>query len=932
MDPNGSPRRAAMSTLAVLVSTVSILTEVQAQPKSENGSVEKDSSAKAASSIDPTNTTAERREENILEVPMTITVFDSRELAELVLQDRTDLQSLTPGLQFGDELDQEGQGTVVRGIGTRMAYISQAEPAVGTSIDGAYTLGLYGTLPGGGFDLERIEVVRGPQGTMNGRNALAGSINYVYRKPSEEPDAIVMTEITSASQQRVNVAYGGALSENLFYRLTGAVQTGEGRQENTGSGDDYDKPDHRFFAPQLRYRNARLDMNLRWASVSDRGSPRALVPLSNVNTTSEFLATDRPPEEASVHSPLGGRSTRNPAYLYTTPNPAVDPDCPVGVPGFMCGDIRNRVALNSGGEQDNSSDSITFAARYQLTDAFEIRYTYGRNDVSMFTSRDADYTNRTSIEGDHLTASDGLVSPFEDSRYNHQYDYDESAHDVLLLSKYAGPFNFMAGLFAYENTTVSDYTRIDYARPIRFGTADEQAAAASPVFGFVPVSDCEDVLTDVIHAYDIGNLLRSEPRHYDSLFWDCAYGVKHNCPRHWQQAVEPPTLKWFCPGGSEHTETLGLLHGGEATTRAAHVSGAWEFNNRYTVFGGLRYIVDKRTQPFELNGGFALVRIGGALLGVTFPNGGYPEADTRSRVTGSIGLEYATESGGLLYGRVSTGFRGGAFNTPNPRIAEPHAGEEALVNYEVGAKGLYWDSRLQVAVGAWLNEFDGFNLNAHQPPTPGLELSEYAESPLAHYTSNIDGTRLWGIEVDSGLQLNRRWRLRGFYAWQDSALGSHRSVIRGNPDAEYRMWEFTHFVTRRPTAERYQLPTDMTGNALPMQPRHKMALISAHDRSLGNRGNLHVRATFSFTDSQYPDIGNVPVHRIPSYSRWDASAEWEPANSSWSVLLFVQNMFDEIGLVEFLPVAGIGFSNKPSLGYTTNQREIGLQLRWRPYN
>ena len=868
---------------------------------------------------------------NILEVPMTITAFNSLDIEELVLQDRTDLQGLAPGLQFGDELDQEGQGTVVRGIGTRGAYISQMEHAVGTSVDGAYTIGMYGTLPGGGFDLERIEVARGPQSAMNGRSALAGYINYIYKKPSEKQDAVIMTEITNTSQQRVNLAYGGALSDQLFYRLTSGFHVGEGRQDNVGLGGDYDEPDHRFFAPQLRFKTDRLDMNVRYAHVSDRGSPRSLVALSNANTTDEFLSPDTQREERSAASPLGGSPSENPLYLYATPNPAIDPDCPAGVPGFRCGEIRNKVALNASGEEDSSSDFVTFHAQYKLTGELNVRYNYSYGDASIITTRDADYSNRVAIEGDHTVASDGLVSPFNDTRYRHRYDYDESAHEVFISSNYDGPFNFMAGLFTYGNKTRSDYLRIDHATPTRFGTADEQAAAASPVFGLVPVGSCRDLLVNVVEAHGIGSTDCPRHQYYDRLYWDCEYGADHNCTRHWQQSAKPATLTWFCPEGSEHTETLRLVHGGRLRTRSAYFNGAWEVNDRWVVAGGLRYIQDKKEQPPELNSGFALVDLG-TVAGVNFPNGGVPEPETWSETIGHISLEYTTRPDNLVYGRVSTGYRAGGFNTPNPGLSSvPHAGEETAINYEAGIKGRYWDSRLQLMIGAWFSDFDGFQVNAHQPPPPGFDLSEFLDVPYSHYTSNIDGTRLWGIDVEFGFQLHEQWEFYGFYAWQDSELGPHSSVIRGNPDAEYGTWEHIDFITGEAVTRPYQLPTDMTGNKLPMQPTHKMALTLAHDRPIGDKGNLHLRATCSFTGSQHSGIGNVPDHEIPSHSRWDASAKWESVDRRWSVLFFVQNIYNEIGLVEFLPEAGIGFSSNTAVGYPTSQREFGMQVRWYPY-
>ncbi len=238
--------------------------------------------------------TAERVEENVMEVPMTISAFDSALLEELVIQERTDLQNLVPGLQFGDEIEQQGQGTSMRGIGTRNAQYDQADYAVATYVDGAYTLGVYGTTPGGGFDLERVEVARGPQGTLNGRNSIAGAINLVTKGPTDDWDAELMGEITDVSQQRLNAAVGGPLGDGPFsFRLTGGNHTGDGRQKNVGDGGDHDAPDQMFYAPQVRAEADRFSIRARWSHVEDRGTPRGFVQLSNVDRTIAGYSRDR---------------------------------------------------------------------------------------------------------------------------------------------------------------------------------------------------------------------------------------------------------------------------------------------------------------------------------------------------------------------------------------------------------------------------------------------------------------------------------------------------------------------------------------------------------------------------------------------------------------------------------------------------------------
>ena len=107
--------------------------------------------------------TAEKREENVLDVPVTMSAFSSQMIEELGMTNHDDLEQLVPGLQFQDEGQQTGQGTTIRGIGTRLAWETHPDLAVATYVDGVYTLGIYGVAPNM-FDLERVEVARGSSG------------------------------------------------------------------------------------------------------------------------------------------------------------------------------------------------------------------------------------------------------------------------------------------------------------------------------------------------------------------------------------------------------------------------------------------------------------------------------------------------------------------------------------------------------------------------------------------------------------------------------------------------------------------------------------------------------------------------------------------------------------------------------------------------
>ena len=178
--------------------------------------------------------TAEKRAENINDVPLTITAFDARSIQQLGIVDEGDLEALTPGLQFGQHEEQTGQGTTIRGIGTFVAGVNHMDMAVATYVNGAYSRTATGVAPNL-FDVDRVEVARGPQGTLNGKNSIAGSISYHTRKPTPEWDVELQGEFTDQTTQRLNVAVGGPLFGPFSFRLTGGSYTGDGAQKNISS-------------------------------------------------------------------------------------------------------------------------------------------------------------------------------------------------------------------------------------------------------------------------------------------------------------------------------------------------------------------------------------------------------------------------------------------------------------------------------------------------------------------------------------------------------------------------------------------------------------------------------------------------------------------------------------------------------------------------
>ena len=858
--------------------------------------------------------TAERRDENILTVPTSITAFDAQLIEDLGMTNRDDLEQLVPSLQFGDDGEKVGQGTVIRGIGSRLAGETHADLAVATYVDGVYTADSYGIAPNL-FDVERVEVARGPQGTLHGRNSIGGSVSYFSKKPTDTWEANILTEFTDQTTQRYNFAFGGPITDSLMFRITGGYHEGDGAQENVGIGEDYDAPDERHIAPQLRFKMDRWDVNLRYSRTEDKGTGRTQIQLEPYpDTTEEFYWWGDP----------------NEWYLYPYENPAISKCAPGEAPND-CDDLQNKIRLNRPAPQDSLRESITLSADFNITETLTLRYTFGDSESDSKSGRDTDRYDRVGgWMGDRLLSSD-MGLPFNDLRQWVPYLSDESSHELILMSDFDGPFNFITGAYYYENETSFGVDTDYFSSPFRFSNSDDGVAAADQwweTYGMAPhVNTCQEYLENVAGPI-FGLSLVPTVEGGSEDYWDC-------------------------PPGNDHTVVFVYDTAAEAETKAVFASADYQINDNLLVSGGLRYTEDTKKQGANR----------GWYQGDYFDPGiivrGHFDATDREERTWDdwiwdVSAEYTLAEGTLaegtmIFGHISTGYRAGAFNTAQYAIEAPPIDKETLINYEFGWKGLSLDGRLQIMASVFYSEYDGFQVNYTQYAPEGTIFPPDKADPLVEFTDNIDGTTLWGGEIEFVYQLTERVRLSGYYAYLDSELGSQESIIYGDPDPEYDVWPHVDYDYGEPpdfmvcTPEflaanpdlledcQYQVPSDNTGNQLAMQPNHKAALTAAYTVPLSESpvpmpGTLQLLTTYSYTGSRYPDIGNFSETEMSAYGRWDIRANWVSDDNKWAVVLFVQNVLDEIGLVEYLP---LNTNDGLSMGTLTEPRQVGISVQWR---
>ncbi|MEO1657725.1 MAG: TonB-dependent receptor [Pseudomonadota bacterium] len=199
----------------------------------------------AASQQDESETivvTARRREEALSDVPASIDVFGSAELEKQGVFDFADLAQRAPNVYIFENTGNPAQtGVTIRGIPNRTGiYVDDV--FVGDASGFNQLL----------LDVERIEIIRGPQSTLFGRDSLSGAINTITRKPGDEFEASVLARYGNYNYRQLGGAISGPLTDKISGKVTGGWRAQESFNEVEGLGDDFDTIDEYALAGQLK--------------------------------------------------------------------------------------------------------------------------------------------------------------------------------------------------------------------------------------------------------------------------------------------------------------------------------------------------------------------------------------------------------------------------------------------------------------------------------------------------------------------------------------------------------------------------------------------------------------------------------------------------------------------------------------------------------
>ena len=207
----------------------------------------------AGETLDEVTVTAQKRQQSAQDIPVTVTVISGEDLLQLGIESSNDIADYTPGLTISPVF---GVGNIpnisLRGVGLNDFRDYHESPSA-IYVDEVYKAAL-ASLDFQLFDVDRVEVLKGPQGTLFGRNATGGLVQYLTKRPTEETEGYARLSAGDFGEMKLEAAVGGGLSETVSGRISAIYHKNDGIQQNVNpAGVDANQTDLTAVRGQLNF-------------------------------------------------------------------------------------------------------------------------------------------------------------------------------------------------------------------------------------------------------------------------------------------------------------------------------------------------------------------------------------------------------------------------------------------------------------------------------------------------------------------------------------------------------------------------------------------------------------------------------------------------------------------------------------------------------
>ena len=699
-------------------------------------------STSAFAAIEIVTVTAERRTENVQTVPIAVTAVSGAQLKAAQIRDFNDLQQLAPSLLVSTGSGDTSGGLVrIRGVGTT-GNNAGLEASVGVFVDGVYRSRSAAVLEDL-LAIDRIEVLRGPQGTLFGKNTTAGAISIISVKPSQDFYANVSASGGTLSAYRVYGEINGGITDTLAMSLAGVITKRDGFLRDVNDGHHSNGRNHYSFKGQVLW-NPTSDLEVRIiGDYTQKADSSSDAPYKLYSTRSRLL-------QDVVQSPLSlnfGKSFQTPVTLGPTGSANQDAN-------FKA----YRIATNFARVSDVNDWGISGQVDWRINDSIALTSISSYRDFHALDRTDTDYS-----PADFIRAQGGRLQL-------------KNITEEVQLKGVWGPLDWLVGGFYSDET-------VNVATPGTFGT-DASLVWAHILNPLGAVGD--DAGSNTIKCI-LGSANANALCVANGLGGVHAplFGANDGVVFHF--ATHGNSLSFFTHDTwnfSEHlSATLGVRYNHE---------------NKHGVFDGgvaqwhsaaAQLVACGTTNPPAVSnalvGGFAIFCNRTPYNGVTSENS----------VTGTGNVSWKPNDRLMFYASYSRGYKAGPFNLDpswtNLAGATSNKKPEFDDNFELGGRSILMDGMAIVNVTLFHEKFMNFQINTFNGLT-------FAVANFRH--AYADGVELeTTLEPTEGLTLNNSVTFANSYYGHDVATvgfpGGAPTILAGQRLTQAPLWTVNSGLT-----------------------------------------------------------------------------------------------------------------------------------------
>jgi outer membrane receptor protein involved in Fe transport len=925
----------------------------------------------AAEGIEEVIVTAQKRTENIQDVPIAITAYTAEALQSKGLNDLTRLSALTPNVNLDGGAPFSGDSSVlsasIRGIG-QDDFAFNLDPGVGVYLDGVFlarTIGANQNL----LDVDRIEILKGPQGTLFGRNTIGGAINIVTHTPGDVAKVVGTMTLGQYNRHDIQLTADMPINANILTTLSASSQTQDGWQKvvpypadssiaNTPymtmgqqdlpkapgshtSGDGGGKNLQALRGKILIHANDKLDVTISgdWTHENQPGLANTVMGVFTSNQTGYI-----PP--APVPFPLMGGPLMGNFYnmCITTPTSALG-TAPGSGPFNTANGLCAPLGVGTWNESTQSfrGNGLGYPGVPMLGGSGAVGVP---NEVLQGIV--GAYAGVLQPNGTYLLNGGGIVtlgaanSPYGGSvvypgRVPRLYWDFANTQTGNIDTTYANGASF-ARFNAYGGSVTFDWR-------IRENMTLKSITGARSIVWDVGTDldgtpESQQEVTDEQKQHQFSQELQLTGKAFSNRL-DYALGLYY--------FTEGGYVHDFVPFNTAYLWIYDFKNDVNTKSYAAYAHLDFKITDKFGITAGGRYSKEKKAfegGQADLNG-FSYKLLGcydpaasanqypgtgivpWNLLGlpdsVTCQQAvGFPDPNNPLRYfppgvdhqewnvfTPTFGLQYHVTDDVMVYASYSKGFKSGGWTT---RLSDPildsskaRFSPEYNKALELGLKSEFFDRHVKANLALFQNKYDGVQINVQQGPSPVMQNAGNATIKGAEL-------ELQGI-MDNGLGLG----LNAGYI--DAYYTSLNPCLLYIADAN-KVCAPANGSSYSPIWGGFTMDTE-----LPKTPKYKVAVSPSYQTQLPGGSKLNIMADYTFTAHLQNTAPNTPLLERPSTKMLNASIHWIPASERYEWTLGGTNLTDDryltVGSTNSAAGEIVGSYNAPRMWYVSVKAKIG---------